>query len=116
VNWTLLRTMLLPQRRDKKFYAGSRQSGPRRADIVPRRNIAGQLGHGFTLLSFGVEIPEVKDVTTVTVDARSCPKGTCLLIKPDDYITARWPALEIDEIASTLNAALDLKCALEASQ
>jgi 3-(3-hydroxy-phenyl)propionate hydroxylase len=78
--------------------------------------VANQLGNGFALLSFGVETPKVEDVTTVKVDVGPCPKGTCLLIRPDGYIMARWPAFEIDEISSALNAALDLTGALEATQ
>ena len=75
-----------------------------------------QLSNGFALLSFGIKVPQLEDVTSVTVDTGPCPKGTCLLIRPDGYIMARWPAFEADEITSALNAALDNQPALEAAQ
>jgi 3-(3-hydroxy-phenyl)propionate hydroxylase len=82
-----------------------------------------QLGHGFTLLSFGPARPvhvggltaevlevgrDIEDVRGVLAQRYDGQPGTVYLIRPDQHVAARWRAFDEGRVREAMRRALKL--------
>ena len=114
---------------DSAVFAGQMRPGTNCADAPIERDGQGawlleQLGQGFVLLSFGPAQPvtvggytaQVLEVGKDIVDAKGLLQarydgqpGTVYLIRPDQYVAARWRQFDAGQVQAAMRRALKLQ-------
>ena len=114
---------------DSAPFAGRMLPGSNCADAPIRRNgqdgwLLEQLGRGFTLLSFGPAQPvsvggvsasvlevgrDIEDRDGLLAQRYDGQPGTVYLIRPDQYVAARWRQFDPEQVRAALARALKLQ-------
>jgi len=113
---------------DSDSFQGAMRPGTNCADAPVQRNgqdawLLNQLGQGFVLLSFGPAEPvcagnvtarvlevgkDIQDMEGVLAARYDATPGTVYLIRPDQYVAARWRQFDAQQVAAALRRAIAL--------
>ena len=80
------------------------------APLAGGRWLLNALGQGFALLSAGAvdacEIPVIELDSTVALERYDARPGTCYLVRPDQYVAARWRRFDAAKIRAAVQRSL----------
>jgi 3-(3-hydroxy-phenyl)propionate hydroxylase len=113
---------------DSDSFQGAMRPGTNCADAPVQRNgqdawLLNQLGQGFVLLSFGPAEPvcagnvtarvlevgkDIQDMEGVLAARYDATPGTVYLVRPDQYVAARWRQFDAQQVAAALRRAIAL--------
>ena len=97
---------------DDDFEAGVPPGSPCvDAPLDDGRWLLNALGQGFVLISFGAavdcELPVLQvDLGTVAAERYGARPGTCYLVRPDQYVAARWHRFDAARVQAALQRSL----------
>ena len=100
---------------DEDEFAGGVAPGCPAVDAPLREGwLLEKLGRGFVLLSFGEvasTLPTVVAEGGLLAQRYDAQPGTCYLIRPDQYVAARWRSFDAAKVAAALQRSLgDIRC------